>query len=175
LINWSKSLEIFKSFQIKDQVKHYNGKILIIEIKYLLIYFKMVLLQKNWKSLLLIYLVHYCVQIQAIDESDLLNIIEISNNRSNNELNSYYFENFKQIKSIYLQLVNLNLDQNELELFKMIALYRTGKNLFFKKKKTYLNFNFNKIKRFQYGIRKSFSNKINANEIIFAIEKICYG
>lgn len=94
----------------------------------------MVLLQKNWKSLLLIYLVHYCVQIQAIDESDLLNIIEISNNKSNNELNSYYFENFKQIKSIYLQLLNLNLDQNELELFKMIALYRTGNNLFLEKK-----------------------------------------
>ena len=93
----------------------------------------MVLLQKNWKSLLLIYLVHYCVQIQEIDESDLLNIIEISNNRSNNELNSYYFENFKQIKSIYLQLVNLNLDQNELELFKMIALYRTGNILFLEK------------------------------------------
>ena len=98
----------------------------------------MVLLQKNWKSLLLIYLVHYCVQIQAIDESDLLNIIEISNNKSNNELNSYYFENFKQIKNIYLQLVNLNLDQNELELFKMIALYRTGKNLFLEKKNIYI-------------------------------------
>ena len=89
----------------------------------------MILLQKNWKILLIIYLVHYCVQIETIDESDLLTIIEISSGkRSNNELNRYYLENFMQIKNIYLQLVNLNLDLNELELFKMIALYRTGKN-----------------------------------------------
>ena len=91
----------------------------------------MILLEKNWKSLLLINLVHCSVPIQACNDLDLLITIEQANKSSKlaSELNTYYLENFKQIKDMYVKLMSLKLDQYEMSSFKLIALLKSDSKM----------------------------------------------
>ena len=89
----------------------------------------MVLLEKNWKSLLLLNLVHCAVPIHMAEDIDILLTIETANKglKLTDELNSFYLDNFKQVKDIYLKLNSLKLDSYEYSSFKLIVLLRTGK------------------------------------------------
>ena len=88
----------------------------------------MILLENNWKSLLIINLVHCSVPIHTAEGIDILLTIETANKDSklSQELSSYYLENYQLIKNIFMSISSLKLDNYEFNYFKLIALLKTG-------------------------------------------------
>ena len=89
----------------------------------------MILLENNWKSLLIINLVQCAVPIHTAEGIDLLLTIETANkdSKQSQELSKYYLENYQIIKNIFISLTSLKLDNYEFNFFKLIALLKTGK------------------------------------------------
>ena len=68
------------------------------------------------------------VPIHLIDDKEIALTIEraTKNNEINGDEQIECLENFKLIKEMVMKLISLNLDQNEIEHFKLLALMRYG-------------------------------------------------
>ena len=85
-------------------------------------------MENNWKDLFIISLVQWMVPIHLIDDKEIALTIEraTKNNEINGDEQIECLENFKLIKEMVMKLISLNLDQNEIEHFKLLALMRYG-------------------------------------------------
>lgn len=88
------------------------------------------MIEKNWKDLFIVNLVQWMVPIHLISDKDILSTFErINRQQLDSQDQSECLENFKLIKEIVFKLINLNLDSNELDHFKILFLLRTGKTI----------------------------------------------
>ena len=64
-----------------------------------------------------------------VDDIEMSQTVEATNSTSEETSSIFLINSFKTIKSIFIKLVQLNLDATELEFFKLITLMRYGKLL----------------------------------------------
>lgn len=138
---------------------------------------KMVLLENNWKSLLVINLVHCGVPVHTAEDIDLLLAIETANkdSKQSQELSGHYLENYQLIKSMSINLTSLKLDNYEFNSFKLIALLKTGEFFCLVLKRFFeffiQQFIFSQI-RFNSWLRKRAPNKADAHAACATAERV---
>lgn len=91
--------------------------------------FKITLLVNNWKDLFILNLVQWLIPLHTVDDKEVLQTVEAISSTSDDLDSDFMINSFIGIKSIFVKLIQLNLDVTEFELFKLTILMRYGKFL----------------------------------------------
>ena len=81
----------------------------------------------NWKDVFILFLVQWKVPVHLISHSELISVFERQDFNLSFLKKDEFLKSVELIKEIFLTLYYLNMNNQELELFKMLVLLRSGK------------------------------------------------